>query len=426
MGSASRSRARNRLSALAISKIKEPCALHDGGGLYLQVTRSGVGQIRKSWVLRVRLLSGRIREMGLGSLHDVGLAEARLAADDARKLAREGHDPIEVRRQRVLDAQQADRPVPTFRQCVESYVAANKGSWRNEKYQRQWTAPLERYAYPTFGSLPVSEINVSHVTAVLDPIWSEKTETAGRVRQRVEAILDWATVRGHRAGENPARWKGHLSKALPAPGKIAKVRHHPAISYKDAAHFMSLLRTRDGSGAKAFEFTILTAARTSETLGARWGEIDLDKAVWAVPGNRIKSGRPHRVPLSTQALCLLTTLEAGAPTELIFPGRGEDVRLSGMVFLMTLRRMGRPDLTAHGFRSTFRDWAAECTDYPNEVAEAALAHIVGDRTEAAYRRGDLFEKRRKMMQDWADFLDRVNNVVALPTQETADLDDIAC
>lgn len=398
-----RSRLRNRLSALAVSKTKEPCTLHDGGGLYLQVTQSPDRAARKSWLLRVRLQSGRQREMGLGSALDVSLADARIAAEEARKHAREGRDPIELRKQERVAARIAETPAQTFRQCVEGYVAANKGIWRSEKYQRQWTAPLERYAYPVFGALPISEVEVGHVTKVLDPIWSTKTETAGRIRQRVEAILDWAAVRGYRTAANPARWKGHLAKVFPAQGRIAPVKHLAALPFAETVEFLASLRARAGMGALAFEFTILTAARTGETLGARWREIDLSTEVWTVPAERMKAGRPHRVPLSSQAVAVLRQLDRGEADDPVFPGRRENTSLSSMVFLMTLRRMGRSDLTAHGFRSTFRDWVAECTDYPNEVAEAALAHVVGDRTEAAYRRGDLFEKRRRLMQDWATY-----------------------
>jgi integrase len=341
--------------------------------------------------------------MGLGSASDVSLAYARIAADEARKHAREGRDPIELRKQQRVAARLAEIPARTFQQCVEGYVAANKGVWLTEKHERHWTAPLKRYAYPVFGALAVSEVEVRHITEVLDPLWTSKTETASRLRGRIENVLDWAAVRGYRTDANPARWKGHLAKVFPAQGRIAPVKHLAALPFVELAAFMATLRLRDGMGALAFEFTILTAARTGETLGARWREIDLRTAIWTVPAERMKAGRPHRVPLSSQALAVLSQLNRGDPDDLVFPGRGKGGSLSSMVFLMTLRRMGRSDLTAHGFRSTFRDWVAEKTEYPNEVAEAALAHVVGDRTEAAYRRGDLFEKRRRLMQDWATY-----------------------
>lgn len=398
-----RSRLRNRLTVMQVSKLKRPCMLHDGGGLYLQSTQSNDGGLNKSWLLRLRLKSGRLREMGLGSALDVGLADARIAAEEARRQAREGNDPVEARKQDRANARAEQRAKRTFEECVAAYVAANKGIWKTEKHEQHWVARLEKYAYPAFSGIAVSEIDVQRIIDLLQPMWSTKTETAKKLRSRIENVLDWATVHGYRTGDNPARWRGHLAKVFPSPHRIAPVEHHPAVPFDKARDFMADLSERGGVGAQAFYFTILTASRTGETLGALWSEIDFNTAVWTRPAERMKSSRVHRVPLSTQAISLLKNLDRRASDELVFPNKTGDAPLSNMVFLMTMRRMGMSDYVPHGFRSTFRDWAAECTAHANEVAEAALAHAVGDKTEAAYRRGDLFEKRRKLMQDWADY-----------------------
>lgn len=287
----------------------------------------------------------------------------------------------------------------TFRQAAEAYIAANRGSWKSAKHAEQWSATLERFAYPVIGDRSVAEIDVAAVLGVLEQsigdatFWNAKAETARRVRGRIETILDYAKVRQLRTGENPARWGGNLEMALPAKGP--KVKHHPALPYADIAEFMAQLRTRDGVSARALEFCILTAVRTGEVLGARWSEIDLAAKLWTIPGERMKAGAEHRVPLTDRCIEIL-----GEPGEgLVFPGpRGQ---LSNMALLSVLARMGRDDITVHGFRSTFRDWAAEATDHPREVAEMALAHTIGNKVEAAYRRGDLFEKRRRLMDDWA-------------------------
>lgn len=398
-----RSRLRNRLTVMQLSKLKRPCMLHDGGGLYLQATQAADGRINKSWLLRLRLKSGRLREMGLGSAFDVSLADARIAAEEARRQVRDGGDPIAARKQDRANARSSERPTKSFKDCVEGYVAANKGAWRSEKHQEHWVARLERYAYPAFGETVVGDIDVHLVIDLLQPLWSTKTETAKKLRGRIENVLDWAAVHGYRVGDNPARWRGHLAKVFPSPQKIAPVEHHPAVPFDNAKEFMAELHSRSGVGAQAFYFTILTASRTNETLGARWREIDLNAAIWTRPAERMKAGRVHRVPLSAQALSVLKWMERGSPDTLVFPSRVVDRPLSNMVFLMTMRRMGMSEFVPHGFRSTFRDWVAERTEHASEVAEAALAHAIGDKTEAAYRRGDLFEKRRKLMQDWADY-----------------------
>jgi len=385
------------LSALKVSRAKTPGLLGDGAGLYLQVTKGGA----RSWIYRFTL-AGKTRDMGIGPLATVSLAEARTAAAEARKLARVGIDPIERRKaaraQTALDAAKAI----TFKEAAGQFIASHKAGWRNAKHAAQWSATLATYAEPIIGALPVGAIDTGLVFKVLEPIWATKPETAGRVRGRLEAILDWARVRGYRAGENPARWRGHLDSLLPARAKVRKVEHHAALPYVELPAFMTSLRAREGNSARALEFAILTATRTSETLGARWAEIDLAAKVWTIPPDRVKGGREHRIPLSRGAVAVIGK-QRDADPEFAFPGGRARHALSNMSMLMVLRRMERGDLTAHGFRSTFRDWAAERTSYPAEVAEMALAHAVGDKVEAAYRRGDLFEKRRRLMDAWGEF-----------------------
>lgn len=388
-----------KLTALRVKNLTTPGRYNDGGGLYLQVRDAE----RRSWLFRFKL-HGRPRQMGLGPLHDVPLAEARDAAQRCRKLVRDKVDPIDQRRS--LHAEIAARAgAYTFRDVAARYIAAHEKSWRNPKHRLQWGATLATYVYPVFGSRPVAAIETGDVTRVLEPIWHEKPETAARVRGRIEAILDYAKTRGWRSGENPARWKGHLEHALPARAKVAKLEHHPALPWAEIGAFVADLREQDGTAARALEFVILTAARTGEVLGARWSEIDLVGKIWTVPAGRMKAGSEHRVPLSEAAVALLRFMRPeGVEAEaFVFPGAKAGAPLSNMSLLMLLRRMGRGDLTTHGFRSTFRDWAAERTTYQREVAEAALAHTVGNKVEAAYRRGDLFEKRRRLMEDWAGF-----------------------
>jgi integrase len=342
--------------------------------------------------------------MGLGAVEDVTLAEAREAAEEARKLLRQGSDPIEARRAGRVARAAAN--ALTFREVAERYIAAHEASWRNPKHRQQWRNTLESYALPVLGDLAVSLVDVGHVMRVLEPMWREKTETASRLRGRIEAVLDYAKARDWRAGENPARWRGHLDHLLPARSKLQRVEHHAALPWRQMSAFMADLRRQDGIAARALAFAILTAARTGEVIGARWEEFDGD--VWTVPAERMKAGREHRVPLSPAALAVVTAMEPtrGLAGSFVFPGGKKDKPLSSMALLMLLRRIGRSDLTAHGFRSTFREWAAEATGYPREVVETALAHINKDKVEAAYQRGDLFEKRARLMSDWAEFCDR--------------------
>jgi integrase len=340
--------------------------------------------------------------MGLGSHPEISLASARELAANFRKLVKEGIDPIERRRaERAAQRVAAARNL-TFDECAREYIKEYEVGWRNAKHRAQWASTLARYASPVFGKLPVSVIDIAVVLKALKPIWNSKPETASRVRGRIEAVLDWARVHGYRGGENPARWKGNLKGALPANASKRNVEHHAALPCCEMGSFMVALRECEGIAARALEFTILTAARTAETLGATWDEFDFQNKVWTVPAGRMKARREHRVPLGRPALTLLKRVQTICDREFVFPGLKAGQPLSAMAMLMTLRRIGRSDLTVHGFRSTFRDWAAECTNFPREVVEMALAHRVGNRVEAAYWRGDLFEKRRRLMASWAD------------------------
>ena len=389
----------------------------DGGGLYLQVTEAGA----KSWIFRF-MLNGRAREMGLGPLHAVSLADARTRAAECRRLRADGVDPIEARKLERGKARLAAARALSFRDAADAYINAHQAGWRNAKHAAQWRSTLETYAGPVFGSLPVQDVDVSLIMKVLEPIWATKTETASRLRGRIEVVLDWATARGYRQGDNPARWRGHLGNLLPQPARVQRVKHHPALPYVEVGAFMGALRQQDGVAAGALQFLILTATRTSETIGARWAEVKLDHAIWTIPADRIKAGKEHRVPLSAPAMTIIERLNKLRQSDFIFPGGKVKKPLSNMALLALLKRMGRADLTAHGFRSTFRDWAAECTNYPREVAEMALAHTVSDKVEAAYRRGDLFEKRRRMMEEWARYCGKEKvpgDVVAIRTKASA-------
>lgn len=389
-----------RLSAKRVTTVDQPGLYADGGGLYLQVTHGADRKPRRSWIYTAP--DGRRREMGLGSARLVGLSAAREAALAARRQASSGVDPVDARLEARTEASAKQALTMTFRKCAEAYMTTYASSWKNVKHRWQWQNTLDVHVYPVFGDHLVDKVDVALVTRVLDPIWLTKTETATRVRGRIEAILDWASVRGYRAGENPARWRGHFQKALPNLKKAVRVRHYPALPFAETPDFMRKLEAQPGVSARALEFCILTAARTGETIHARWSEIDLEGRAWVVPAQRMKMGREHRVPLSTAARNVLENL-AGTASDYVFPGQRPGRPLSNMALLMTLKGMGRPDLTTHGFRSTFRDWTAEQTDYPREVAEAALAHAIGDAVEAAYRRGDLFEKRRDLMESWSQY-----------------------
>jgi integrase len=388
----------NRLTAVAVARKKNPGRYGDGLGLWLQVSPSGT----KSWLFRY-MRNGKARQMGLGAVHTVTLAEARETAGNCRKLLLAGLDPIEARRAERMQSRVEAARGTTFKDCGERYIIAHEAGWKNEKHRNQWKTTLATYAYPVLGELSVAAIDTALVLKVIEPIWTVKPETAARVRGRIEAVLDWATAREYRQGDNPARWRGHMDKLLPARSKVARVRHHAALPYDELPVFMAALRKQDGVSPRALEFAILTAARTGETVGARWAEIDADTNVWNVPAERMKGEREHRVPLSARPLEILESLPREGEAEFVFPGGRAENPLSNMALLGVLRRMGRGDVTTHGFRSTFRDWAAEQTAYPSDVCEAALAHALRDKTEAAYRRGDLFEKRRRLMADWSKY-----------------------
>jgi integrase len=399
----------HRLEPKDIEKHLEAGRYPDGAGLYLQVGPNG----NKSWLLRF-MRDGRAREMGLGPLHTVGLLEARKRARKARLRLLDGVDPIAERDAlKTADRLAAARSI-TFEECAAAFIKAHRKGWRNEKHAEQWQSTLDTYAGPVFGALPVQAVDAGLVIKVLEPIWPEKTETASRLRGRIEKVLDWAKVRGYRDGENPARWRGHLDKLLPKRRDVQKVEHFAALPYAEIGTFMQEVCDQEGNAALALQFVILTACRTSEAINARWDEIDLDAKVWTIPGSRMKSKREHRVPLTDAAIRILKTMHKRAEGQYVFAGGRPDKPLSSMALLALLKRMGRDDLTTHGFRSTFRDWAAEMTNFPREVAEMALAHVVTDQTEAAYRRGGLFEKRRKLMQAWAEFCRRTSGAKVTP------------
>lgn len=389
----------NVLTPLTVKSAK-PGRHADGGGLHLLVKETGA----RSWVFRF-MLNGRSRDVGLGAAGPggVSLADARSARDELRLKVKAGIDPLEERHQEAhrdaAAAQAAAIAGITFKAVAEEHIAANEGNWRNDKHRKQWRSTLATYVYPVIGDLPVADIATPHVLQVLEPIWRDKPETASRVRGRIETVLDAAKTREYRTGENPARWRGHIALALPRRSKLTR-GHHKAMPFEEVPAFMVALRARAAGAALALEFVILTAARTSEVLGATWGEVDLDNAVWTVPAHRMKAEREHSVPLSPRAVEILRTVKP-LRSETIFPAdRGGN--LSSMAMSMLLRRM-QLDVTVHGFRSSFRDWAAERTGYAHEVCEMALAHTIKDKSEAAYRRRTLFDKRRRLMADWADY-----------------------
>lgn len=387
-----------KLSALAVTKASAPGYFGDGAGLWLQVSKTGT----KSWIFRYTI-AGKQREMGLGALHTISLADARTKAKACRVQLLEGHDPLVTRdAARAADALEKAKMM-TFDQCAKGYIAAHRSSWKNAKHAAQWESTLSTYASPILGTLPVADINTALVVKVLSPIWHTKTETATRLRGRIESILDWATVSHFRQGDNPARWRGHLDNLLAEPAKIKKVDHHAALPWSEIGTFMPTLRASAGTAARALEFAILTAARSGEVRGATWDEIDLDAALWTIPAQRMKAEVEHKVPLAPAAVDLLRSLESSS--SFVFPGQKDDKPLSDMSLTAVLRRLKRDDITVHGFRSTFRDWCAEAVgnSYPREVCEHALAHKLPDKVEAAYRRGTLLDKRVLLMADWARY-----------------------
>ena len=367
----------------------------DGGNLYLQVR----GPTQRSWLFRY-MIAGRARSMGLGHVDDVSLVEARNKADEARRLLRAGIDPLAAR-----DAAKAK--AITFTDAADRYVATNRSGWRTERYADEWRASLAAHVDPVIGALAVEAIDTPAVLRVLMPIWQTKTLTASHLRGRIEKVLSFAIVQGWRTGPNPAVWRGHLQLILPASRKVRPIQHFAALDWRDAPAFWAKLSEQDSMGALALRFAILTATRSGEVRGATWDELDLERAVWTLPAARMKTGKEHRVPLSAPAIAVLDKV-ALLRTEdgPVFPGQMRRRPLTKLALTRPLARAGRGDLTAHGFRSTFRDWAAETTHHPNHVVEQALAHTIGNAVEAAYRRGDLFAKRVALMDDWAAFLGR--------------------
>lgn len=385
----------NRLTALKVRKTTKPGKYHDGAGLYLVVHPNG----SRTWIFRWRdRVTAKLRDKGLGPVWDVSLEQAREKAKACREQVRNGGDPIEDARAAMAAKRVEFAKRLTFAECASQYIDAHKAGWRNAKHAGQWVATLDTYAAP-INPLPVAAIDTALVLKCIEPHWATKTETMTRVRQRIEKVLDWARVREYRTGENPARWKGHLDQLLPQRNKVQKVQHHAALPYADVTAFMGELRNRNGLAALCLELQILTATRPGEAAEATWSEFDLDGATWTIAAERMKAGKEHRVPLSAPAVALLRSLPVQGPY--VFPGvKGKPLTTAAAMAL--LKRM-RPGITAHGFRSTFRDWAGETTKHPREVIEHALAHQLKDKAEAAYQRGDLFQRRAALMSDWAKY-----------------------
>jgi integrase len=396
-----------RLSAVTVSRLR-PGMHPDGNGLYLQVTDGGV----KSWVYRYVLGGARERAMGLGPLHTISLAEARQKAAAARELKMDGIDPLEAKRSARMAAKLEKAKAITFAACAEQYIAAHKAAWHNPRHAAQWPATIGAFVNPIFGDLPAQAVDTNLVMQVLQPFWNTKTETASRVRGRIEAILDWAKARGYRQGENPARWKGHLENLLPRRLDVRRVKHHATLPYREIAGFMVELGKHESVSARALEFAILTVARAGEVVGSKWSEINEKDRIWIIPADRMKAGKEHRVPLSERALAIIEEMRGLPPSDFVFPSRVGGKPLGVRALLALLEGIDR-SLTVHGFRSTFRDWVAEETTVPAELAEMALAHTVGGIVERAYRRGDQFEKRRALAESWARYCDGAADTAAV-------------
>jgi integrase len=388
----------NRLSALKVARAKQPGMYADGGGLYLRVAEGG----SKQWVFRYAA-GTRDRDMGLGPVHTLTLPEAREKAREARLFRLEGIDPIEAKRARIAALRAADARAMTFKQCAEGFIKDNEASWTSARHRQEWVGSLVRLVYPTLGSLPVAAIDTPLVLKVLKPIWEKTPETASRVRGRIENVLGWATVHHYRAGDNPARWGGLLEHALPARSKIAKVEHHAALPYAEIGAFVAKLRGDSGVAAACLQFITLTAARLDEARSSTWDEIDLANRIWVVPARRMKADKEHRVPLSDGTVAILEQMQVIRQSDYVFPGRLEGRPIGDNTIWRLAKQAAGSNITVHGLRSTFRDWASERTSFSREVAEMALAHAIPNAVEAAYRRGDLFDKRRKLMEAWAEF-----------------------
>ena len=428
------SRHLGKLTALGVTRLSKRGYYADGGGLYLQISASG----NKSWVFRFRV-HGKLREMGLGPQHTVSLAEAREKAADCRRQRLDSKDPIEERRAVRVQAALDAAKVMTFRECAKACIASHEQTLGNPKHAAQWTSTLERYAYPVLGDVPVQKIDTALVLKVLEPIWADKTETATRVRQRIEKVLSYARARGYCNGDNPAHWGGHLSELLPAPTKLKEVEHFASLPHTQLGEFLRVLRRDEGVAASALEFTILTASRSGQIAmqpvkgmakAAKWSEVDLAAKVWIVPAERMKgkksARREHRVPLSKQAIAVLKRMESIRRSEFIFPGWKQGKPLSSGAMDALLERLNYNTIaTVHGFRATFKTWAEERTGFSNIVIEMAMAHTIGSKVEAAYMRGDLFEKRRKLMDAWGDFCERsaqhdtTENIISIDVRKSA-------
>jgi integrase len=410
-------RALHRLSNLKVERAKQPGMYADGGGLYLRVAEGG----SKQWIYRYTT-NGHNRDMGLGPLRLLTLAEARERARAAGKLRLDGIDPIAHKRGQRSAAIVAAAGAKTFKECAEGFIRDNEKKWTHPKHRRDWERTLVRFVFPTLGNLPVASIDTPLVLKVMKPLWERVPETASRVRGRIEAVLGWATVHHYRTGDNPARWRQHLEHALPSRSEIAKIEHHAALPYAQAASFMDALRRDTSIAARALEFITLTAARLGEAIGATWEEIDLGALTWTIPAERMKADKEHKVPLSDAVTAVLKAMHEIRQSAYVFPGFKSGQPIGGDALRELIKKLAGNDVTVHGLRSTFRDWAAECTAFPREVAEMALAHAIPDAVEAAYRRGDLFDKRRKLMDAWAAYCAKIEmdagKVVALARAQT--------
>jgi len=400
---------KRRLTSRSIEAERSPGYHADAlqPGLYLQVCSAASG-LSKSWIYRYTSpVTGKRREMGVGPVELRSLADARALATQYRKLVLDGRDPVEEKRREVAERRLQHANTITFDEAARQCIAAKSPEWRNAKHAQQWESTLATYVSPVFGTLPVNSVDTAQVMRVLEPIWTTKTETATRVRQRIEKVLDWAKARGYFTGENPARLQGNLRELLPSASKTKKVQHHPAVPYKQINSFLKLLRRKSGSTPLALEFLILTAARTSEVTGARWREIDIESKVWTVPADRMKAGKEHRVPLCTRSICILSSIKTGRTSdEFVFPGWKKGTGLSNAAMLMLMKKLKYGEYTPHGFRSTFRDWASEeAHGFQNETLELALAHVIKNKAERSYRRGDQLEKRHELMTEWERFVE---------------------
>jgi len=390
----------NKLSPRKISSLKKTGLYGDGMGLWLKVTKSGT----KSWIFRYSR-NKKTYDIGLGSILTVSLSDARNKALEYRQMIQAGNDPLRTKQAEEIKNKRANNELITFEQCSVQYIDAHKAGWKNAKHAQQWTNTIKTYVLPVIGYLPVQDIDTSLIMQVLTPIWTTKNETAGRIRGRVENILSWAAVHGYRSVDNPAQWKGHLENLLAKPSSLKKVKHHKALPYKDMYDLMHILKGNSSITARALEFLILNTSRTSEVIGARWSEIDLDSKLWIIPPERMKAGHEHRAALSSRAVSILNEMKNIKHSEFIFPSTRAGKGLSNAAMDKLLQTTLSYDCTVHGFRSTFRDWAAECTNYPRDLCEMALAHTIKDKVEAAYRRGDMIEKRRNLAEDWLRFIE---------------------